>query len=218
MSQVMGNVEIAEVSDVKNMIAESTVSFATKEYASSEIKKAVNELSTTINSESERAVEAEAVLRSAIDNNKADLKSAIDKETEDRKTDTKNIRELLSKEIDDRENADIAIMSAVKATTKADFENTLHCAKLSNLPIAMITIENLDHQVKVGDVLGAVSAEYRPLIPVTASFISEAESGFVHIAVILDATGKVVVTDASPLTTNYTGNVGSATVMYITGE
>ena len=120
--------------------------------------------------------------------------------------------------------ADIQGLSAVEKET---FEDTLFCVKLSNLPIAQMTIENKDRTIIVGDILGTVSAAYIPYTPITTNFVTEVdvkaadgttETKYAYLSCRLDANGNVIVVNKTILADEYTGNVNSSTVMYITKE
>lgn len=138
---------------------------------------------------------------------------------------TQNTADIAT-EIIDRTAADKVLddkIEALKNTTTQSFEDTVMCTRLVNLPLAQITIENHDHTIAVGDVIGTVSAEYLPKTPVTLSFVTEVDNddgttGYAYISARMNANGEVTVINKTILTDSYKGNIGSATTMYITKE
>lgn len=149
---------------------------------------------------------------------------------------TTQMTELIGTEKQERIAGDASLQEVVADLTtkynnlkaiKSDvFEDKVFAFRLTNLPIAQITIENTDKSIKVGDTIGSVSEAYLPKTPVTFSFITEVEheqtdpedSGYAFLSVRLGATGDITVINKTMLTEKYTGNINSGAVTYITKE
>lgn len=142
------------------------------------------------------------------------------------------LTELIASEEQARINADNVLtadilknkqdISALKETINNNFEDTIFAARLTNLPIAQITVENNDKTIAVGDTLGSVSSKYLPLIPVTFSLVSVIDDSgtdkYAYLTCRLDANGNITVINKSVLSETFEGNINSVTVMYITKE
>lgn len=174
------------------------------ESLSVKIDPALSELTELVAKEETARKTADETLTAAVDA----VKTGLDNESADREAADK----ALDKRIDDLKN-----------TSNRSFEDTVFAARLDNLPLAQITVENKDKTISVGDVLASVSSEYLPKIPVTFSMVSvvaadDGSDAYAYLSLRLDASGNVVVINKSILNTVFEGNINSATVMYIIKE
>lgn len=238
--QFLDDVQLPTVQEVQTMIESCVVS---EEVIDNKIKTVTESVVASINVEKGLREAADAELAAKLQNEAVERKAAIQGLSTDI-TDEAKIREetdnalqkqitreegvreaaddeiikLIKAEVSEREKADANITEGLKDTEKDVFEDTIFCSRLSKLPIAQITLENLDKTIKVGDILGSVSARFLPLVPITFSFISEVVSGYAYVSVRLDANGNAIVINVTELAEAYEGNIGSETVMYITKE
>lgn len=194
---VLGNAQLVTKQEVEELINKAAVS---EEVVDSKIEKAVESVSTVI------------------DGVQKGLQDSIDK-----------VQEGIT---DQSEDISKSLKEHFKELEKGNFEDALYCTRLKNLPVAQITIDlKGDKTYEKNDVIATVSGEYLPSIPVTFYFVAELieektndegakeyEKRYYGLTVRLDASGNVVVINKTLLTDAYVGNVGSATVMYITKE
>ena len=245
-TQVLNDVQLPTVQEVQAMINGSVVTEDTIDSKISTAKTALEtqiksetSLREAGDTEIKALLQAETVARTTAENN---IDDRIRDEAELRETTDDSLQAQITRELGVREAADDEIIKLIKAETaerketteqcnkntadiaalkvteSAVFEDTLFCARFSNLPLAQITIENLDTEVAVGDILGSVSARYIPATPITTSFVTKVTDGYAYISVRLDANGNVIVINVTKLAETFAGNVNSETVMYLTKE
>lgn len=190
-----------------------------------ERKSTIQNLSTNISDEAKIREETDNALQKQISREEGVREAADDEiiklvkaEATEREKADNEVTKLVKAEAIERERADAVIIEELKNTEQKVFEDRIFCSRLSKLPIAQITLENLDKTIKVGDILGSVSARFLPLVPITFSFISEVVSGYAHVSIRLDANGNAVVINITELAEAYEGNIGSETIMYFTKE
>ena len=142
-------------------------------------------------------METEAQLRETTDDA---LRNRIEREEGVRQAADHELSELIAKEKTDREAADEQIETNIKEhfnEKESDaFEDTIFCSRLTNLPIAQVTLDVHDHTLNVGDIIATVSARYLPNIPVTFSLVAEltdaGETKYFYVSARMNAVGEVV--------------------------
>ena len=167
----------------------------------------------------------EAQLRETTDDA---LRSRIEREEGVREAADAEITQLVSQETEARKEADTELRNDFKTLLKskksAQFEDTIFCVRLENIPLAQATVELHDATLEIGDILATVSTDYLPEIPVTFNFVAElrdqetSELKYFYIGVRLDTTGNAVIINKTKLEGEYVGNVNSTTFLYITKE
>ena len=247
-TQVLGDVELVTKQEVEAMLdavvvpedeinekieAEGTVLEQAIQAAKNELHSEVELVQSSVAQEVAQRTAADAVLDDKIrdeaeirENTDDALRSRIEREEGVREAADHELSELITQEANERKLADEQIEENIKVhfneKESDSFEDTLFCSRLTNLPIAQITIDVHDHTLEVGDIIGTVSAKYLPNIPVTLSFVAEltdsGETKYFYISARMNAVGEVVVINKTELAGAYVGNVNSATVMYITKE
>lgn len=200
----------------------------------------IDEFEGELASEKAERESADSVLQSNIEEEaaqreltKTELEGKIADEQQLRESGDEALSAKLDSEAEDRRQADAALVAEV-AVVKADvaamreWENDdfpqASCARLSNLPIATITVSNSDKSLSVGDTIATVGARYLPAAPVNLLMLTEQEDQAVPgtfktclASLRLDANGNVNVVNLWEVT-GATAATDEASVTYITKD
>ena len=222
-THALGNVQLVTVQEVEAMLDEVVVPEAS--------------IDAKVATEATAREAADQLLQGNIDNEKAERETAdetlqnnITAEANARQTADNTLNTLVSQEVQNREAADTALSGRIAATetrlnemkqTEVEELSNVHCSRFTNLPMAIIQVDNDDKSISVGDTIATVSARYLPKIPVDFVMSSEqivASTNKTFLLMLrLDITGNINVINMIELAEGSSAT-DTATVTFFTQE
>ena len=175
MTQVLGNVELLTKQEIEAMLANETISEATIDSKVQAEREAREQADTAI----EASVLVEKAEREAED---IAIRADLATEESNRELGDQTLKNLLDQEVIDRQAGDVALSTRISAAEitlsqinalESETLSNVQCSRLTNMPLAIIQVDNDDKSVQIDHTMATVSLRYRPMIPVDFIMTSE---------------------------------------------